>query len=101
MTLTLKRDTDDQVCIEFEFDGSETGTHYTFEELYQSGRVKSWGSKLDKFEFFGNTAPNSSPTTDGSYGNETIATDNTSQNTSTSSSGSSSDSDNTSTTSTY
>lgn len=101
MTLTLKRDTDDQVCIEFEFDGSETGTHYTFEELYQSGRVKSWGSKLDKFDFFGNTAPNSSPTTDGSYGNETIATDNTSQNTSTSSSGSSSDSDNTSTTSTY
>jgi hypothetical protein len=67
MTLTLKRDTDDQVCIEFEYDGSATGTHYTFEELYAEGKVKSWGSKLDKHNYFGNIAPPAS--VDGSFGN--------------------------------
>ena len=41
MTLTLKRDTDEQVCVKFIFDGSATRTHYTFEELYAEGKIKS------------------------------------------------------------
>ena len=72
VTLTLKRDTDDQVCIELEFDGSATGTHYTFEELYAEGRVKSWGSKLDSHNYFGSIAPTS--TVDGSFGNTNEST---------------------------
>jgi hypothetical protein len=68
MTLTLKRDTDDQVCVEFIFDGSATGNHYTFEELYAEGKIKSWGSKLDKHNYFGDIAVNVS--TDGSFGND-------------------------------
>ena len=72
ITITLKRDTDDQVCIELEFDGSATGTHYTFEELYAEGKVKSWGSKLDSHNYFGNIAPTS--TVDGSFGNTNEST---------------------------
>ena len=72
ITLTLKRDTDDQVCIELEFDGSATGTHYTFEELYADGKVKSWGSKLDSHNYFGNIAPTAS--VDGSFGNTNVST---------------------------
>ena len=41
VTLTLQsgQGREKEVCIDFSFDGSEIGTHYTFDELIKSGRV--------------------------------------------------------------
>jgi hypothetical protein len=47
VTITLNSGQPNECCIDFKFDGSEVGTHYTFREMYQAGLVVKRASNSD------------------------------------------------------
>lgn len=47
VTITLNSGQENECCIDFKFDGSVNGTHYTFRELYQAGLIVKRSSNSD------------------------------------------------------
>lgn len=47
VTLTLNVGQENETCISFTFEGSVEGTHYTFRELYEEGKIKTRSSNSD------------------------------------------------------
>lgn len=47
VTLTLNVGQENECCISFTFEGSVEGTHFTFRELYESGKIKTRSSNSD------------------------------------------------------
>ena len=47
VTLTLTAGQENECCINFKYEGSPEGTHFTFRELYEDGKITTRSSNSD------------------------------------------------------